>query len=429
MYAIFEKIIPAIGWIRSYERAHLRGDITAGITTAVMIIPQGIAYAMLAGLPPIMGLYAAIIPLLVYAIFGTSRQLAVGPAAMDSLLVFATLSAIAKVGTDQYVFFAIALAFIAGSMQVLMGIVRLGFIVEFLSKPVISGFTAAAALVIGFSQLKDLLGIEIERTHHIHIIIVEALQNFTSISILTLAFGLAGIGIMHVLKKKKPNFPRALAIVVLGALATYFFDLSNFGLAVVGSVPAGFPAITIPNIDLEVFQTLLPSAAVVALIGFMEAISIAKGFASKYEYEVDPNQELIAIGLANVAAGMVQGFTVTGGFSRSAVNDSAGAKTPLSSMITAGIVALALMFFTPLFQFLPRTIMAAIIISAVFGLIDIPLVRHFWKTEKTNFVLYFITFVATLAFGIVAGLSAGLGASVCVRFAFKKKKSNEASPD
>ncbi len=379
-----------------------------------MIIPQGMAYAMLAGLPPIMGLYAAIIPLMVYAIFGTSRQLAVGPAAMDSLLVFASLNALAKVGTEQYIFYAIALAFIAGTIQLLMGLLRLGFIVRFLSQPVIAGFTAAAALVIAFSQLKELLGIQLERTHHIHLIVAGAVENFGSVSFLTLAIGLAGIAIMVVLKKIYPSFPRALLIVGLGVLATYLLHLSDYGVAVVGAVPAGFPAISVPNINFEVLRVLLPSAGIVALIGFMEAISIAKGFAVKHDYEVDANQELIALGLANVAAGMVQGYTVTGGFSRSAVNDSAGAKTPLASMVTASLVAVALMYFTHLFFFLPRAVMAAIIVSACFNLIDLGLLKQFWVENKADFLLYAITFIATLAFGIVVGLAAGVCSSFII---------------
>lgn len=407
-----EDFIPAIAWIKTYDREHLKGDISAGFTTAVMIVPQGMAYAMLAGLPPIMGLYASIIPVLLYALFGTSRQLAVGPVAMDSLLVFTSVSALATVGTEKYISYAIALAFIAGIIQVLMGIFRLGFLVNFLSKPVISGFTAAAALIIGFGQFKDLFGISIDRSAQIHTIIWTTIQQYESISLLTFAIASLSIVFMVVLKKVKPMFPRALAVVVLGGLATYLLDLSSSGVAVVGGVPPGLPSLEFPALSFQVFKDLLPTALIVALIGFMEAISIAKGIASKHGYDVDPNKELIGLGMANIGAGLFHGYTVTGGFSRTAVNDSAGAQTPLASMITAGIVTITLLYFTPLFYYLPKAALAAIIVSAVFGLIDIPLVRYFWAVKKSDFILYLITFVATLIFGIVIGLGAGIIASL-----------------
>ncbi len=412
--SVLEKRLPIIAWVRNYKKADLRGDLSAGITTAVMIVPQGMAYAMLAGLPPIMGLYAAIVPLIVYAIFGTSRQLAVGPVAMDSLLVFSSVSVLAKVGTDQYITLTIVLAFVAGAIQVIMGIFRLGFLVNFLSKPVISGFTAAAALVIAFSQLKDILGIQIQRTHLIHTILLQAIGELGSTSIITLCIGLLSIVTMVMLKKKSPMFPRALSVVAVGTLATYFFELTRLGVAVVGDVPAGFPIPQLPVIDKEILLTILPTAAIVALIGFMEAISISKGLATKHGYDLDPNQELIGIGLANIAAGIFRGYTVTGGFSRTAVNESAGANTPLAALITAALVTVTLLYLTPLFYFLPRSVLAAIIITSVFGLIDIGVAKHLWKIKRRDFGLYLLTFFATLAFGIVVGLGVGVAASLIV---------------
>ena len=406
------RYIPFIAWISTYEKSNLRGDILAGLTTAVMLIPQGMAYAMLAGLPPIYGLYASIVPLALYALFGTSRQLAVGPVAMVSLLVATGVGALAETGSDLFIAYAILLALMVGVIQLVMGIGRLGFLTNFLSHPVISGFTSAAALIIGFSQLKHLLGVNIPRSKHVHSILMQAFERAGEIQPITFGIGAVSIALLIILKKWKPNFPRALAVVVIGTLAVYFGGLHEAGVAIVGEVPAGLPAIGVPTIDFDVMKSLFPIAMTISLVGFMESIAVAKAFASQHNYEVDANQELIGLGLANIGGAFTQGYPVTGGFSRTAVNASAGSKTGLASMITAGVVAIALVFLTPLFYYLPKAVLAAIIMTAVFGLIDTDEVKHLWQVKKSDLVLLGLTFFATLTLGIEEGIGIGVAASM-----------------
>lgn len=412
IHARLEKIIPAVGWMRNYDRANLRGDLVAGLTTAVMLIPQAMAYAMLAGLPPIHGLYASIVPLALYALFGTSRQLAVGPVAMVSLLVATGVSGLAQTGTEAFVMYATLLALMVGVMQFVMGVARLGFLVNFLSHPVVSGFTSAAALIIGLSQLKHLLGVNIPRSKHIHTILIQAVENVSSVDLMTFGIGLISIVLLVVLKKWKPNFPRALAVVVFGTLAVYLGALHETGVAIVGSVPAGLPAPTMPTIEIEALKSLFPIALTISLVAFMESISVAKAFAKRNKYEVDANQELVGLGLANIGGAFFQAYPVTGGFSRTAVNASAGSKTGLASLVTAGVVAVALLFLTPLFYYLPKAVLAAIIMTAVFGLIDVAEVKHLWKVKRSDLALLVITFVATLTLGIEEGIGLGVLASL-----------------
>jgi SulP family sulfate permease len=413
MNAILRRI-PFVEQMRSYDKAHLGSDVSAGLTVAVMLIPQGMAYAMLAGLPPIIGLYASTVPLVLYALFGTSRQLAVGPVAMVSLLVAAGVGAAAGAGATvaQTVGLAVLLAFMVGAMQTAMGVFRLGFLVNFLSHPVVSGFTSAAALIIGFSQLKHLLGVSIERSHHVHSILWQAVQKAGDINGITLAIGVFAIAVLLILKKVAPRFPSALLVVVVTTLAVWGLGLADVGVKIVGDVPAGLPAPALPAFDLEAMRALLPTAIAISLVGFMESISVAKNFARRNKYELDPNQELIGLGLANLAGAFFKAYPVTGGFSRTAVNAQAGAKTGLAALITAGVIALTLLFLTPLFYFLPNAVLAAIIMVAVFGLVDVHEVKHLWKVSRSDLALLVLTFVATLSFGIEEGILIGVGASL-----------------
>lgn len=411
------RYIPLLSWLPNYDRAHLRGDLTAGLTTAVMLVPQGMAYAMLAGLPPIVGLYASVVPQLVYAVFGTSRQLAVGPVAMDSLMVAATVGAIAQQGSDQYVTLAVLLGLLVGVVQLAMGALRLGFLVNFLSRPVISGFTSAAALVIGFSQLKYLLGFDIPRSKHVHTILIDAISRIEQTHLVTLAIGVASIGVLRWVKKHRPQVPGALVVVVASTLIVWGFGLyaggvDGDGVAIVGAVPAGLPVPALVPLDMEQITVLMPSAVAIALIAFMEAISVANAFATRKRYEVDANQELVALGLANIGGAFFRGYPVTGGFSRTAVNGQAGAETPLAAIVTALAVAVTLLFLTPLFFYLPKAVLAAIIFTAVFGLIDLAHVKHLWKVKKDDLALLVLTFVATLTVGIGPGILTGVCASL-----------------
>ncbi|HJL19741.1 MAG TPA: solute carrier family 26 protein [Sandaracinaceae bacterium LLY-WYZ-13_1] len=418
--------IPALDWLRGYDRKKdLPGDLTAGLTVAVMLIPQAMAYAMLAGLPPIVGLYASVFPLFIYALFGTSRQLAVGPVAMVSLLVATGVGAIAEPGSQAFIVYAVVVAGMVGVIQLAMGVFRLGALVSFLSHPVISGFTSAAALIIGLSQLKHLLGIDIPRSPHLHELLMNAGSKITETHLITLGIGAASIALLMGLKKWNPRFPGALSVVVLGTLATWGLGLHERGVAIVGDVPAGLPSPSVPGFDWSQLGELLPTALAISLVGFMESISVAKALARKHKYEVEANKELVGLGLANVVGFFFGAYPVTGGFSRTAVNDQAGARTPLASMITAAMIGVSLLLFTPLFYFLPKAVLAAIVMTAVFGLIDVKEPRHLWKVKKTDALLLGLTFVVTLFVGIEEGIGAGVVASLAL-FVYRSTKPHNA---
>ena len=406
------RFFPLVRSLSGYDRQQFRGDMSAGLTTAVMLIPQAMAYAMLAGLPPYIGLYASTVPLFLYALFGTSRQLAVGPVAMVSLMVAAGVGAVAQPGSDQYLLLAVLLAGMVGAIQLLMGVARLGFLVNFLSHPVVSGFTSAAALIIGLSQLKHLLGVPIERSHHVHEILLSAARQVTDIQPITLAIGLGALALLFVIKKIKPTAPGALLVVVLSTLVVWLFGLHDRGVAIVGKVPAGLPGFSLPSLELAQIEELFPIALAIALVGFMESISVAKAFATKHRYEIDANKELVGLGVANLAGSLFSAYPVTGGFSRTAVNDQAGARTGLSSLLTALFVVVTLLLLTPLFTFLPKAVLAAIVMSAVFGLVDVKEVRHLWKVKRTDLVMLGLTFAATLGLGIEIGILTGVAASL-----------------
>jgi len=389
-----KEYIPILSWLPGYGKQELKGDLAAGITVGVMLIPQGMAYAMLAGLPPIYGLYASILPLILYAILGTSRQLAVGPVAMVSLLIAAGVGSIVETGSEEYIQLAILLALMVGAIQLLMGIFRLGFLVNFLSHPVVSGFTSAAALIIGFSQLKHLLGIEIPRSNYIHEILQNAFINIEAINLYALGIGLTAIVIILLIKRLKIRIPGPLVAVVFGILSVWFFGLQNEGVKIVADVPSGLPSFSFPVFNWSQVQALLPIALAISFISFMESIAVAKAIQSKHKnYDIVPNQELIALGIANIGASFLQAFPTTGGFSRTAVNDQTGAKTGMASIISAGLIILTLLFLTSLFYFLPKAILASVIMVAVFGLIDYKEAIHLWKYYRPDFWMLAATFM------------------------------------
>lgn len=406
-------LVPALRWMRQYEASDLWSDGLAGLTTAIMLVPQAMAYAMLAGLPPEVGLYAAVVPPAIYAFLGTSRQLAVGPVAMDSLLVAVAVGAIAEAGSGEYIALAVLLAFLAGVLQIAMGLVRLGFLTNFLGTPVISGFTSAAALIIGLNQLKHLLGVDLARSTNVFAILGGAVSKLAETKGETVIIGALSIAVLVLLKRRAPKAPRALVVVVAGTLAVSLLGLEE-EVAIVGTVPRGLPAPSLPELRLELWSKLLPSAFTIALVGFMESISVSRALAARGGYKVDSNQELVALGAANLGGSFFGAYPVTGGFSRSAVNAQAGAKTNLSGLITAALVLLALMFLTPLFYHLPKAALAAIIITAVFGLIDLKEPRRLWRVHRTDLALLVVTFAATLVLGIQQGILFGVLSAMAV---------------
>lgn len=405
-----KKIVPFFDWIRSYNGKWFKGDLMAGLTVGIMLIPQGMAYAMIAGLPPVYGLYAALVPLVIYSFLGTSRQLAVGPVAMDSLFVAATVSVLAIDGNpSHYIQLTLLLTFLMGALQFTFGIIRLGFLVNFLSRPVIVGFTTAAALIIAGNQLKYILGIEVARNNKLHLLFADVFSGVGDTDFLTLCTGIIAIVIIVLLKKINKKIPSALVLVVLGIVVVYLFNLESLGLNLVGEIPSGLPEITTPQINTEDVKALLPAALALALIAFMEAISVGKALEEKSDTnKIRPNQELIALGASNIIGSFFSSYVVTGGFSRSAVNEQAGAKTAMAGIISAVVILLTLLFLTDIFYYLPKAVLAAIILVAVIGLIDTKVPVNLWKTDKKEFLMYLVTLVGTLVIGITEGIGIGV---------------------
>lgn len=409
-----KRFFPFTDWLFNYRKEYLSGDLSAGLTVGVMLIPQGMAYSMLAGLPPIYGLYASTIPLIVYALFGTSRQLAVGPVAMVALLISSGVGAMAPLGSAEFISLAILLALMVGVMQFAMGAFRLGFLVNFLSHPVIAGFTSAAAVIIGLSQLKHLLGMNIPRGK-VHETIWNVIQNFHEINWITAGIGLAAILLLVGIKKINKRIPGPLLAVIFGIGVVYTLGLYDRGVSIVRDVPSGLDFFALPFIDLESISALLPVALTISFIGFMESIAVAKAIQAKHkDYEVSANQELVGLGLANIAGAFFKAFPVTGGFSRTAVNDQAGARTGMASIISAVLIMFTLLFLTSFFYYLPNAILAAIIMVAVYGLIDFKEARHLWKTDRSDFALFAITAAGTLVLGIEEGILVGVALSLGV---------------
>lgn len=419
-------IFSILDWLPSYKKSWFKGDLSAGLTVGVMLVPQGIAYAMIAGLPPIYGLYTAMVPQFIYAIFGTSRQLAVGPVAMDSLIVAAGVGAIATVGSEHFIALAILLAFLMGIMQLAFGVFRLGFLVNFLSKPVISGFTSAAALIIGLNQLKHVFGINLDRGNQLQYIVIDVISQIKDINGLTFSIGISAIFLLVFIKKYFKKLPAALIVVVLGILVVKFFNLSDYGVEIVGTIPKGLPKFKIQYMDFETINKLAPIALTLALIAFMEAISVAKAIESKHNnYKVNANKELIALGLGNIVGSLFQSYPSTGGFSRTAINNQARANTPLAAIFSASVVALTLLFFTPLFFYLPKAVLGAIIMVAVFGLLDFKVPKQLWKYTKRDFLILNVTLIVTVTIGIKEGIMLGVILSL-VMLIYKSTKPHVA---
>ena len=413
---MIKKILPILEWLPNYSKSDFFKDLPAGITVGIVLIPQGMAYALIAGLPMVYGLYASLVPQIIYALTGTSRQLAVGPVAMDSLLVAAGLTSIAAVGSDRYIELAIALALMVGTIQLLLGIVRAGFLVNFLSKPIVSGFTSAAALIIGANQITNLLGIEIPQNNQFHKLIFSLSETIGELHLKTLFIGIGSMVLLVVLSKYKDKIkvPATLVVVVVGILLVKLLGLNEKGVDIVGVIPEGLPSFSSPSISAADFTQLLPIAITLALIAFMEAYSIAKTIEERHDYILDADQELRALGLANIFGAFFKSYPTTGGFSRTAINEKAGAVSPMASLISAALIALTLLFLTPLFYHLPKAVLAAIVLVAVSGLVDLKLPIVLWKNHKVEAVLLLVTFLVTATMGMTQGIGVGVGLSIGV---------------
>ncbi|MBF0310213.1 MAG: sulfate permease [Magnetococcales bacterium] len=409
-----KRFLPFLHWF-PLRGEWLRADMVAGITVALVLIPQSMAYAQLAGLPPYYGLYASFLPVVVAALFGSSKQLATGPVAVVSLLTASALVPLAPVGSESYIALAILLSLLVGVVQLALGVLRLGVVVNFLSHPVIVGFTNAAALIIGLSQLSKMFGVRMGRSDHFLFDIWEVLKQVDKTHLPTLAFGLVAFVLMFTLKKYRPKLPNVLIAVSLTTLASWYLNFKGLGGAVVGEIPKGLPSMSLPSLQFDQVMRLLPSAMVISLVGFMEAISIAKAMAAQTRDRLDPNQELIGQGMANLVGSFSQAYPASGSFSRSAVNFGAGAKTGLSSVFTALMVLATLLFLTPMLYHLPQSVLAAVIMMAVVGLINFKAIHHAWEAHPHDGIAAAVSFLATLGFaphldeGILVGAGLALG--------------------
>jgi len=378
-----------------------------------MLVPQGMAYALLAGMPPIYGLYSGLVPLFLYAILGTSRQMSVGAVAVSGLLVLAGISQVAEPGTSHYISLVILTGLLVGLLQLFFSIIRLGFLVNFLSHPVIAGFTSAAAIIIAVSQLKYLMGIEIPRFSVLTDTVGFAFQHLSEISWPTFFLCIGGIALMLILKKINKAIPGALITAVLGILLVKIFRLDQQGIDIVEDVPEGLPAFILPEWTMENIRLVIPTVLTVTVIEIVESIGIAKVWEAKHKnYKIDANQELLALGISKIGGAFFQAIPTSGSFTRSAVNSESGAKTQMSSIITAALVALTLLFLTPLFFYLPKAILAAIVLLSVKSLFDLKEAIHLWKTHRGDFLMMLSTFIITLILGIEEGVLAGVVLSV-----------------
>jgi SulP family sulfate permease len=421
------RYLPILDWGRQYDRDALTSDLLAAVIVTIMLIPQSLAYAMLAGLPAQVGLYASMAPLLLYAVFGTSRTLAVGPVAVVSLMTAAALSPLASQGTPEYLGAAIALALVSGLLLCVMGLLRLGFLANFLSHPVISGFITASGTLIAASQFRHILGVPGGGDTLLEIVRSLAPQ-LDALSLPTLVLGALATGFLFWVRSRlKPLLLRLrlpprladvatktgpIAAVLATTLAVSWFGLAGDGVRTVGDIPRGLPPLTLPPFDAPLWLDLLPAAVLISLVGFVESVSVAQTLAARKRQRIDPNQELVGLGAANLAAAFSGGYPVTGGFARSVVNFDAGAATPMAGVLTAAGITLTAAFLTPLFFNLPTATLAATIIVAVLALVDLGAIRRTFVYSKSDFAAMAATILVVLAVGIEAGIVTGIAVSI-----------------
>ncbi len=420
---------PILDWGRRYNRQTLTSDLVAAVIVTIMLIPQSLAYALLAGLPPEVGLYASILPLIAYAIFGTSSALAVGPVAVVSLMTASAVGRVAAEGGVDYASAAIVLAMLSGLMLVGMGLFRLGFIANFLSHPVISGFITASGLIIAASQLGGLLGIRTEG-HTLPDLVMSIFANIGAINGWTLAVGVVAVALLLWIRLDLKNWlgrfgvPKGVATIIVraGPVLVVFLtmawsagmDLGAKGVALVGDVPQGLPMLSLRGFDLEIIRQLAVPALIISIVGFVESISVAQTLAAKRRERIAPSQELIGLGASNIAAAIGGGYPVTGGFARSVVNFDAGAATPAAGAFTAIGIALATLLLTPFLAILPKATLAATIVIAVLTLVDFSILKRAWTYSRADFAAVAITIVGTLMLGVEMGIALGVGTSILV---------------
>ena len=408
------RTLPVFEWLPGYPRTTFTSDLAAGLTVGAVLIPQGMAYALVAGLPPVVGLYAAVFPILAYAALGRSRQLALGPVAIVSLLTAAGLGPLAGGDTQDYVDLAATLALMVGAVMIVMGVARIGFVADLLSHPVLSGFTSAAALIIVSSQLRHLVGVDLVRSEYVHSVLLDAVRRLEEAHLLTLAVGSVGFGLLMVLRRWRPAFPWALVVVLAATVLVAGLGLEGHGIKVVGDIPRSLPGPQVPSLEFDRLGRLLPLSLAITLVALIESLAMVKYFASRNGYRVGAGQELIALGAANVTAGLFQGYPVAGSFSRTAVNAAAGARTPVAGLITAGVIGVTLVAAAPLFRSLPKAVLASVVFMAATSLVDVKEARRLWRVKRSDFYLLALSFWATLGLGIERGIIVAVVASLLV---------------
>ncbi len=423
------RFLPIIVWGPHYGKGKFADDAIAAIIVAIMLIPQALAYALVAGLPPETGLYASMFGLTVYALFGTSNTLSVAPVAVISLMTAAALGKLSLDGSEQAVAAALTLAFLSGGFLLLLGLLRLGFMANFLSHPVISAFITASAIIIGLSQLQHLLGVSASGQNVIELLISLS-QSFSDANGITFGLGVGAIllivwcktglrrgllalGINARLTTTVSRSGPLLVAIIMASLA-FLLRLDQQGVQLLGDVPKGLPALAVPDFSFDLVNSLLGSAVLISIIGFVESISVAQTLAARRRERIDLDQELVGLGAANIAVSFGGGFPITGGFSRSVVNFEAGAATPAAGLFTAILIAVVTLFLTPVLYWLPKVCLAAIILVAVYSLIDFSVLRKSWQYSKADFTAVFITLLLTLVIGVEIGIAAGVLASILI---------------
>jgi SulP family sulfate permease len=408
------RVFPVFEWFPGYRRSTFVADLGAGLTVGAVLIPQGMAYALVAGLPPVAGLYAAVFPILAYCVLGRSRQLALGPVAIVSLLTAAGLEPLSRGDTGLHAELAATMALMVAALMIVMGLARLGFVADLLSHPVLSGFTSAAALVIVSSQLRHMLGIDLVRSEFVHSVFLDAVRRIEEVHLLTLAVGGTAFVLLILLRRWRPAFPWALVVVLGATLMVAVLELEMHGIKVVGDIPRSLPAASLPSLEPSRLQELLPLSFAITLVALIESMAMVKYFASRNGYRVAAGQEFVALGTANAAAGLFQGYPVAGSFSRTAVNAASGARTPIAGLITAGVIGITLVAAAPLFRSLPKAVLASVVFMAATGLVDVGEARRLWRVKRSDFYLLVLAFAATLSLGIERGILVAVVASLIV---------------
>ena len=427
--SLLRRYFPILDWGRDYSRQTLVSDGMAAVTVTIMLIPQSLAYALLAGLPPEVGLYASILPLLAYAVFGSSRAMAVGPVAVISLITAAAIGRVAIEGSASYLEAAIVLAMLSGLILLAMGLLRLGFIANFLSHQVTSGFITASGLLIATGQLGGMLGVKLEG-NTMPDLIGSLFANAHAVNLPTVVLGIVSLGLLlwtrnwlkGTLARLGVTGRTAMLIVragpvltiIVGIAATMVFDLGVKGVGLVGAVPSGLPVLGLPGFNLDLVQALIAPALIVSIIGFVESVSVAQTLAAKKRQRIDPDQELIGLGAANIASSLSGGYPVTGGFARSVVNFDAGAETPAAGAFTAIGIAIATLVLTPYLALLPKATLSATIIVAVLSLVDLSILGKAYRYSRTDFAAVAVTIGATLLFGVETGVISGVTISILI---------------